>query len=75
MPRIDWEGVLEVRADSKQVLLRYRAGDASWIATRPFLDPEHADRFLEVARRCLARPHAVIPMRDPVRPPFAWTIG
>ncbi len=55
MTRIDWEGVVEVRADSKQVVIRYQAGDASWIATRHFADHEHEARFLELARRCLAQ--------------------
>ena len=53
--RIDWAGVVEVRSTAYEVVLRYQAGDASWIPTGAFADLEHEARFLHVAEDGLAR--------------------
>ena len=47
--RVDWPGVLGLRANSTEVVIRYRAGDLSWIPTRVFADPDHESRFLQLA--------------------------
>jgi hypothetical protein len=52
--RIDWAGVLELRASPKEIILRYQAGDVSWIPARVFADPEHLARFREMATFALA---------------------
>jgi hypothetical protein len=52
--RIDWAGVVEVRATSRQIVLRFNAGDATSIPTRLFSDPEHEARFRDLASFCQA---------------------
>jgi hypothetical protein len=53
--RIDWAGVLELRASPKEIALKYSHGDLSWIPTRVFADHEHEARFLRLAEHGLAR--------------------
>jgi hypothetical protein len=55
LSRIDWAGVVEVRANAREIVLRYQAGDASWVPTRFFANPEHEARFLRLAESGLAR--------------------
>jgi hypothetical protein len=55
--RIDWAGVVELRTTSREIVLRYNAGDVSWIPTRVFASPEHEARFLEIAKSCLKQEH------------------
>lgn len=53
--RIDWPGVVEIRATSREVVLKYRAGDASWLPTRFFADHDHEARFVDFANYGLAQ--------------------
>jgi hypothetical protein len=54
LSRIDWAGVVEIRRNAREIVLRYQAGDASWVPTRFFADPEHEARFLQLAESGLA---------------------
>jgi hypothetical protein len=64
LSRIDWAGVVEVRRNAREIVLRYQAGDASWVPTRFFAHPEHEARFLRLAESGLARSR-----RGPDSPP------
>jgi hypothetical protein len=49
LSRIDWAGIIEVRANHREIVLRFKAGDASWLPTWAFADPDHEARFLQLA--------------------------
>jgi hypothetical protein len=55
---IEWPEVRDVLVTRIEFVFLYRAGDTSWVPRKAFLDPEHADRFLEVARWGLSHSRA-----------------